>query len=129
LIEWIGVKWEVEKLFRIIASIDAVMNKLVKECRFPDAATADESKQRLILELAIRCIGAGEMIEIASLTSGQVEGICPVLPPRVMIVERLSQDITGIERHSIVISSTNAVAMIVSTVLSTVGSIFSLWTN
>jgi hypothetical protein len=87
LIKRVGVEWKVEKLFGLIAGVDPVVNKLVKQCRFPDAAPADEPEQGLIFKLTIGFSRVCEMVEIASLASGQVEGIRPMFPPRVVVTE------------------------------------------
>jgi hypothetical protein len=67
LVERIGVKGKIEESFRIVASLDSMVNKLMEECGFPDAPSSNETEKRLVFELAAGLVGTGEMIEIALL--------------------------------------------------------------
>jgi hypothetical protein len=90
LVERISVEWKIEKLFGIIAGGEAMMNELMQECGFPNAAPADECEYGLVFELTSGLIRACKMVEVASLTGRQIEGIHSVFPPRVVIVEGFS---------------------------------------
>jgi hypothetical protein len=68
LVEWVGIKGQIEESFRIVASLDAMVNELVEERGFPDATPSDETEKRLVLKLAAGLVGAGEMIEVALLS-------------------------------------------------------------
>jgi hypothetical protein len=68
LVERISVKGKIEESFRIVASLDAMVNELVEERGFPDASPSNEAKKRLVLELAAGLVGTGEMVEVALLS-------------------------------------------------------------
>jgi hypothetical protein len=67
LVERIGVEGKIEESFRIVASLDAMVNELVEERGFADPPPSNEAEKRLVLELAAGLVGTGEMIEIALL--------------------------------------------------------------
>jgi hypothetical protein len=67
LVERIGVEWKIEESFRIVVSLDAMVNELVEERGFADTPPSNEAEKRLVLELAVGLVGTGEMIEIALL--------------------------------------------------------------
>jgi len=71
LIERVRVEREIQETFRGVTVLDAIVNELVEERRFPDAPPTDESEKRLILELAPGFVRARKVIEIAFLSGGQ----------------------------------------------------------
>jgi hypothetical protein len=67
LVEWVSVEGKIEESFRIVTSLDAMVNELVEERGFPDASPSNEAEKRLVLELAAGLVGTGKIIEIALL--------------------------------------------------------------
>ncbi|GAA0529177.1 hypothetical protein GCM10008992_32290 [Halorubrum aquaticum] len=71
LIKRVSVEWKIEEPFRIVTSLDALMNELVEECRFPGAPSSHQTEKWLVLELASGLVGTCEMIEVALLSCGE----------------------------------------------------------
>nr|WP_267665742.1 hypothetical protein [Halorubrum yunnanense] len=71
LVKRVRVEWKIEESFRIVASLNALMNELVEERCFPGAPSSHETEQWLVLELASGLVGSGEMIEVALLSCGE----------------------------------------------------------
>jgi len=89
LIEWVRVEWEIEELLGGVAGVDSVLDELVEERGFADAAPADQCEDGLIFELASGRVRSGEMVEIAFLPCRKVESVGTVVPPGVVLVEGL----------------------------------------
>ena len=99
LIEWVGVEGEIEKPLGVVAVGESVVDELVEEGRLSDAPPSDEGRNRVVLELAPRPVGSGEVVEVALVAGRQRQRRPPVLPPRVVVAECPNEGVTGVDSH------------------------------
>jgi len=101
LVQRVGVEGDVAEPFRLGAVGEAVVDELLYERGLAHAVVADQPEQRLVLELAVARVGAGEVVVVAPPSGRQAggEGRRALLPPGVVVVERGDQRVVGAERH------------------------------
>jgi len=102
LIEWVSIEGKIEESFRIIAGVDAMVNELVEQRRFPNTTPSNKTEKRLILELAAGLVGPGQMVEVTLLSCWEGECLCSLFPPRIMVVKRPDESVTSVDRHGLV---------------------------
>jgi hypothetical protein len=76
-----------------------VVDELVEQRGFADAATPNECEDGLIFELTAGRVWPSEMVKITFVTRRQVEGVSPAVPPRVVVVEGFDEGVASIESH------------------------------
>jgi hypothetical protein len=99
LIQRVCVEREVKELLGGITSVDTVVDELVEQRGFADAATPNECEDGLIFELTAGRVWPSEMVKITFVTRRQVEGVSPAVPPRVVVVEGFDEGVASIESH------------------------------